>query len=70
MLGNYTQKSEAIMTNEFGIRSIRDFAKDIGKPASTVYTWKRNNSIPDKCFKVIGGSIFVKVNEMQEFLAS
>jgi len=50
--------------------SIKDFAKKIKKPASTIYEWRRKGTIPPSCFKVLAGSIFVKVREMQEFFNS
>lgn len=54
----------------FNIMSIRDFAKSINKPKSTIYGWRRDKSIPEKCFKMVGKSIFVRVSEMTDFLNS
>lgn len=57
------------MDNEINLNviSIKDFAKKIKKPASTIYEWRRKKVIPENCFKLVAGSIFVKVSEMQEF---
>lgn len=52
----------------FGTISIKDFARSIGKPASTVYSWKRNGDIPKKCFMQIGKCIFVRIEPMKQFL--
>ena len=43
--------------NPFGIVSIKDFAKLIGKPESTIRTWKPREDIPEVCFLVIGFAI-------------
>ncbi len=48
--------------NTYGIVSIKDFAKQLGKPESTVRTWKLREDIPKECFLTIGGTVFVKVN--------
>ncbi len=55
---------------DFGIITIRDFAKSIGKPESTIRTWKRRGDIPSSCFKEVGNTIFVKLKEIQEWLAA
>lgn len=52
----------------FGLMSIKSFAEDIEKPESTVYSWKNGGAIPLSCFKQIGGTWFVKIKEMQEWL--
>lgn len=52
----------------FNIIKLKDFAKKIGIPESTVRTWRRRKDIPEECFKVIGSTVFVKVKEMQEWL--
>ena len=52
----------------FNIMSIKDFAKAIGKPESTVYSWKQKGDIPLTCFKQIGGTWFVRVTQMQEWI--
>ena len=52
------------------IMKIKDFAKQIGIPESTVRTWRRRGEIPEQCFLVIGSTVFVKVNEFQAFIAA
>lgn len=52
----------------FKIMKIEDFAKEISTPSSTIRTWKRRGNIPSYCFKSIGGTIFVKVDEFKNFL--
>lgn len=52
----------------FGLIKIKAFAEELGVPESTVYSWKRGGNIPSSCFKQIGGSWFVKVEEMKEWL--
>lgn len=55
-----------ISLNPLGIVSIKDFAKLIGKPESTIRTWKLRGDIPEVCFLVIGSTVFVKVNQFME----
>lgn len=52
----------------FGTLSVKEFAESIGKPVSTVYSWKRNGNIPKECFTQIGKCIFVRVEAMKKFL--
>ena len=54
----------------FNIMKIKDFAKQIGIPESTVRTWRRRGEIPEQCFFIIGSTVFVKVNEFQAFIAA
>ena len=58
------------MESLFNIMKIKDFAKQIGIPESTVRTWRRRGEIPEQCFLVIGSTVFVKVNEFQAFIAA
>lgn len=58
------------METLFNIIKIKDFAKQIGIPESTVRTWRRRGEIPEQCFLVIGSTVFVKVNEFQAFIAA
>ena len=60
--------SELQLTQGFGTISIKDFAKSIGKPASTIYSWKRNGDIPKECFTQIGKCIFVRIEAMKKFM--
>lgn len=52
----------------FKIMKLKDFAKEIKTPESTVRTWKRRGEIPANCFLVIGSTVFVRVNEIQQWL--
>ena len=52
----------------FGTISIKAFAESIGKPASTIYSWKRNGNLPKECFVQIGKCIFVRVEAMKKFM--
>ena len=38
------------METLFNIMKIKDFAKQIGIPESTVRTWRRRGEIPEQCF--------------------
>ena len=49
-----------------GILSIKDFAKLMKKPESTIRTWKLRGDIPQECFLVIGSTIFVIVDKFKE----
>ena len=53
----------------FGLMKIKAFAEELGVPQSTIYSWKDRGEIPLSCFKQIGGTWFVRVNEMREWLA-
>lgn len=53
----------------FKIMKLKDFAKSIGVPESTVRTWKRRNHIPNECFLIIGSTIFIKVDEVQKWIS-
>ena len=69
----YIQQERTCMLNTplfqgFGTLSIKDFAEQIGKPTSTIYTWLRNGNIPKECFTKIGKCIFVRIEPMKKFL--
>lgn len=51
-----------------GIITIKDFAKLMNKPESTIRTWRLREQIPKTCFKVIGSTVFVKIQEIKKFL--
>ena len=53
----------------FNLMKIKAFAQELGVPESTIYSWKGRGDIPLSCFKQIGGSWFVKVEEMKDWLA-
>lgn len=52
----------------FGLMKIKVFATELGVPESTVYSWRRRGDIPSSCFKEIGGSIFIKIEETKKWL--
>lgn len=54
----------------FGLMKLKDFAKSIKTPESTVRTWRRRKEIPENCFKVIGTTVFVRVKEIQAFIGA
>ena len=47
---------------------IKAFAAELGVPESTIRTWRRRGEIPLSCFKVIGNTVFIKVEEMKKWL--
>jgi len=54
----------------FGLMTIKDFAKELNKPESTIRTWIRRGDLPPSLFKPIGGTIFVRVEKFKEFIDS
>lgn len=52
----------------FGLMRLKDLAKELGKPESTIRTWKRRGDLPPSLFKEIGGTIFVKVEKFKEWV--
>lgn len=52
----------------FGLMTIKDLAKELNKPESTIRTWKRRGDIPSSCFKEIGGTVFIRVKEFEKWL--
>ncbi len=52
----------------FGLMKVKAFAAELGVPESTIYSWRRRGDIPSSCFKNIGGSIFVKIEQMKDWL--
>lgn len=52
----------------FNLLKIKDFAKEINTPESTIRTWKRREEIPAYCFKEIGSTIFVRVSKFKEWV--
>lgn len=53
---------------QFDLITIKQLAEQLGKPQSTIYSWKDKGNIPSNCFKQIGGSWFVKVKVFQEWV--
>lgn len=64
-----TDTASSLVMANFGLISIKEFAQILRKPESTIRTWKRRGKIPAECFKVIGSTVFIRVKEMQEWLA-
>ena len=56
------------METKFNIIKIKEFAREIKTPESTIRTWKRRGEIPENCFLVIGSTVFVKVEEIQQWI--
>ncbi len=54
--------------NLFNIMKIKEFAKELNTPESTIRTWKRRGEIPSNCFTEIGSTIFIRVPEFQKWL--
>lgn len=52
----------------FGLISLKDLAKELNKPESTIRTWRRRGDLPSSLFKEIGGTVFVKVKEFQNWV--
>ncbi len=52
----------------FGLMTIKDLAKELNKPESTINTWRRRGDLPSSLFKPIGGTIFVRVNRFKEWV--
>lgn len=55
---------------ETNLISIKEAARILDKPESTVRTWKRTGAIPQECFFKIGGTVFLKTNKFQEWVDS
>lgn len=51
-----------------GLMTLKDLAKELGKPESTIRTWKRRGDIPALLFKTIGGTVFVRTEKFKEWL--
>lgn len=52
------------------LMSISDLAKELGKPISTINTWRRRGDLPNELFFKIGGTVFVKRSKFQEWIES
>lgn len=44
------------------------FATDLGVPVSTVYSWKKRGDIPLSCFITIGGTLFIRIEDVKKLL--
>lgn len=56
------------LSNPFGIIKLKELAKYLSVPESTVRTWKRRGNLPQNCFICIGGTVYAKVNEVQNWI--
>ncbi len=52
----------------FKLMSLKDLAKELNKPESTIRTWRRRKDIPECIFVEIGGTVFVHVDRFQEWI--
>ena len=59
---------EVCNTFNLGLAKLKDVAKEMNVPESTIRTWRQRGDIPDDCFKVIGGTVFVKINKFRNWV--
>lgn len=52
----------------FNLMSLKDLAKELGKPVSTINTWRIRNELPAELFIKIGSTVFVKVNKFKQWI--
>lgn len=52
----------------FGLMTLKDLAEQLGKPESTIRTWKRRGDLPPSLFKNIGGTVFVRTEKFKEWI--
>lgn len=52
----------------FNLITIKDFAKELGKPESTIRTWILRGDIPSYLCKKIGGTVFIKKDKFAEWV--
>jgi len=48
--------------------TIKEFARSIHKPESTVRTWKRSGDLPNGFFITIGAAVFVKADTFKDWI--
>lgn len=53
-----------------GLITLKEFAKRLNTPESTIRTWKTRGDIPSFLFKKVGGTLFVRENRIQEWVDS
>ena len=54
---------------EFNLITIKEFAKQMRKPESTIRTWRTRGDLPANIFKKIGGDVFIKIDKFKEWIA-
>lgn len=54
----------------FNLLTLKELAKELGKPESTIRTWKRRGDLPSSIFKEIGGTVFVRAEKLKEWIDS
>ncbi len=54
--------------NELGLIRIDDLADILKISSNTIRTWKQRENIPPKCFLKVAGTVFVKVNEIKQWI--
>lgn len=52
----------------FGLMKLKDAAEELEVPETTFRTWRQRGDIPEDCFKVIGGTVFVKINKFRNWV--
>ena len=48
--------------------TLKEFAKKLNKPESTIRTWKSRGDIPKELFFTIGSSVFIKEDLFDEWV--
>ena len=51
-----------------GLIGLKEFARQLNTPESTVRTWKQRGEIPSYLFKKVGGTVFVRENKISEWI--
>lgn len=62
----YTKRRHIM--EKFKIMKLKDFAKELKTPESTIRTWKRRGDIPAECFVEIAATIFIRVEVFQDWI--
>jgi hypothetical protein len=51
-----------------GLMTLKELSKELQKPESTIRTWRRRGDLPSSLFKEIGGTVFVRVEKLKEWI--
>lgn len=51
-----------------GLMTLKELSKELQKPESTIRTWRRRGDLPPSLFKEIGGTVFVRVEKLKEWI--